>query len=178
MRTVVPVAGCDEGFFTELAAPFGAITVVCSERGLRMIHIGDAESLVSGEMQSLVERPRHTEVSTAVRQLREYLAGRRTTFDLSLDLHGTPFQVAVWRSLARVPFGRTSTYAAQARSVGRPRAVRAVGSANGRNPVPIVLPCHRIIASDGTLGGYSGGLHVKEWLLGHESRVSGGGGRR
>ncbi|MEY4365362.1 MAG: hypothetical protein RLZZ305_706 [Actinomycetota bacterium] len=169
------VADSERGFFAELATPFGPVTVVCGERGLRRIHIGAAGSLASGEMPGLVERPRHSEVSTAVRQLREYLAGHRTTFDLSLDLRGTVFQVAVWRSLARVPFGCTSTYAEQARSVGRPRAVRAVGSANGRNPVPIVLPCHRIIASDGTLGGYSGGLDVKEWLLGHESRVSGGG---
>ena len=91
MRTVVPVADDDRGFFAELATPFGPVTVVCGERGVRRIHIGDAGSLDSGEMHSLVERPRHAEVSTAVRQLREYLAGRRTTFDLSLDLHGTPF---------------------------------------------------------------------------------------
>ena len=101
----------------------------------------------------------------AKRQLAEYLRGQRTQFDLRLNLEGTPFQLAVWKALAEIPFGETRSYGDIAREVGRPRAVRAVGLANGRNPVPIVVPCHRVIGSTGTLVGYGGGLRVKQALL-------------
>ena len=104
-------------------------------------------------------------------QLREYFAGTRTGFDLPLDLQGTEFQVAAWKALAKVRFGQTATYAHQAASIGRPTATRAVGAANGRNPVAIVLPCHRIVGSDGSLTGFAGGLGVKQWLLDHERSV-------
>lgn len=164
----------DELCFHVLSAPFGPLTVVAGERGLRAVHIGGPDTLEPALRDVAARRPRHPGVHTACTQLREYLAGTRTRFDLRLDLRGTPFQVEVWRSLGKVPYGRTATYADQARSVGRPSAVRAVGSANGRNPVPIVLPCHRIVASNGTLGGYSGGLGVKEWLLAHERSTRGG----
>lgn len=173
-NTVWNVAPNEEMFFSVLSAPFGQLTVVAGERGLRAVHIGGPDTLEPSLRDAAVSRPRHAGVNTACTQLREYLAGTRTRFDLRLDLRGTPFQVEVWRSLRKVPYGRTSTYADQARSVGRPAAVRAVGSANGRNPVPIILPCHRILASDGTLGGYSGGLAVKEWLLAHERGARGG----
>ncbi|MFM8794281.1 MAG: methylated-DNA--[protein]-cysteine S-methyltransferase [Acidimicrobiales bacterium] len=163
-----------ELFFSVLRAPFGPLTVVAGPRGLRAVHIGNPDTLDGGLRDAVVSGPRHASLSVPLAQLREYLAGTRTRFDLRLDLVGTPFQVDVWRSLRRVPYGCTASYADQARSLGRPNAVRAVGSANGRNPVPIVLPCHRIVASDGTLGGYSGGLQVKEWLLAHEQRAKRG----
>ncbi len=115
--------------------------------------------------------PDHPLLKAAVTQLREYFAGTRTKFDLLLDLHGTEFQIASWKSLADVPFGSTRSYGEQAASIGRPRAVRAIGSANGRNPVAIVLPCHRIIGQDGSLTGFGGGLSVKKWLLEHELGV-------
>ncbi|MFM9131322.1 MAG: methylated-DNA--[protein]-cysteine S-methyltransferase, partial [Actinomycetota bacterium] len=116
----------------------------------------------------------HPVVSRALAQLREYLEGTRREFDLPLVLEGTEFQVAAWRALARVPFGETATYATQAATIGRPTATRAVGAANGRNPVAIVLPCHRIVGSDGSLTGFAGGLGTKKWLLAHEEAVLAG----
>lgn len=98
-------------------------------------------------------------------QLTEYFGGSRTTFDLPLDLRGTEFQVATWKSLASIPFGETATYGEQAARIGRPTAVRAIGAANGRNPVSIVLPCHRVVGSDGSLTGFAGGLEAKWFLL-------------
>ncbi len=102
-------------------------------------------------------------------QLEEYFAGRRRVFELDLDPAGTEFQKAVWARLLKIPFGRTSTYSRVAAAIGRDKAVRAVGAANGQNPISIIIPCHRVIGSDGRLVGYGGGLWRKEWLLGHES---------
>lgn len=102
-------------------------------------------------------------------ELHEYFNGGRRHFDVPLELRGTEFQQLVWRSLADIPFGETSTYGKQAAAIGRPRAVRAVGSANGRNPLSIVLPCHRIVGADGTLTGFAGGISTKRWLLDHET---------
>ena len=99
------------------------------------------------------------------RELEEYFAGRRRTFTFALDLRGTDFQQSCWRALLDIPYGETRTYAQIARRVGRPQAFRAVGGANHDNPIAIVVPCHRVIASDGTLGGYGGGLPLKEKLL-------------
>ncbi len=98
-------------------------------------------------------------------QLREYFAGARTRFALPLAPQGTPFQLGVWQELARIPYGATISYAELAQRVGKPTAMRAVGAANGRNPLPIVLPCHRVIGADGSLTGFGGGLPVKEFLL-------------
>jgi methylated-DNA-[protein]-cysteine S-methyltransferase len=107
-------------------------------------------------------------------QLRAYFEGERTFFDLPLRMDGTPFQRRAWEALLTIPFAATISYAEQARRIGRPGAARAVGAANGRNPIPIVVPCHRVIGSSGTLTGYGGGLPLKEWLLAHESHVAGG----
>lgn len=104
----------------------------------------------------------------ATAQLGEYFAGTRRTFELPLAPRGTPFQQAVWEQLRRVPFGETTSYGALARALGRPRANRAVGAANGANPLPIVLPCHRVVGADGTLTGFGGGLPIKRQLLIHE----------
>ncbi|CAN5652483.1 methylated-DNA--[protein]-cysteine S-methyltransferase [soil metagenome] len=101
----------------------------------------------------------------ALAQLDEYFAGERTEFDLALDTGGTPFQQEVWAGLRRIPHGETMSYGELAEHLGRPGASRAVGSANGRNPIPIIIPCHRVIAADGTLGGYGGGLACKTQLL-------------
>jgi methylated-DNA-[protein]-cysteine S-methyltransferase len=115
--------------------------------------------------------PQHPVVKSTLDQLREYFSGARTAFDVPLDLHGTEFQVATWRSLAEIPFGKTISYGEQAALIGRPKAVRAVGGANGRNPVAIVLPCHRVIGANGSLTGFGGGIAVKQWLLQHEQSV-------
>jgi len=111
-------------------------------------------------------------VAEAIRQLREYFAGERTGFDLPLAPKGTEFQRAVWRQLQDIPYGETISYGELARRVGNPKAARAVGSANGANPLPIVIPCHRVIAGDGSIGGFGGGLPTKEILLALEQRTS------
>jgi len=106
-----------------------------------------------------------TELSAALRQLGEYFAGTRREFDLRLEPLGTTFQKMVWDALLAIPFGQTRSYAAIAASIGRPSATRAVGAANGANPIPIVIPCHRVIGANGCLTGYGGGLPIKETLL-------------
>jgi len=108
----------------------------------------------------------------AFRQLDEYLAGERTRFDLPLFPRGTPFQRAVWRELLKIPYGRVATYKDVAVAVGSPRGFRAVGQANHRNPIPIFIPCHRVVATGGGLGGFGGGLALKETLLGIERRAT------
>ncbi len=109
----------------------------------------------------------------AVRQLDEWFAGRRRDFDLVLELNGTAWQRRVWTVLSGIPFGETVTYGEVARRAGQPGAARAVGHAVGRNPVAIVVPCHRVVAAGGALGGYAGGLDNKRWLLAHEGRAAG-----
>jgi methylated-DNA-[protein]-cysteine S-methyltransferase len=108
-------------------------------------------------------------VAEAVAQLRQYFAGRRAEFDLPLAPQGTRFQLAVWRELRKIPYGQTISYGELARRIGNPKASRAVGSANGANQIPIVIPCHRVIAAGGKLGGFGGGLPVKEALLALET---------
>lgn len=109
--------------------------------------------------------------SETTRQLREYFGGTRTRFDIPCAAHGTPFQKSVWAALTRIPFGATCSYADIARDIGNPKAVRAVGLANGRNPISIIVPCHRVIGANGSLTGYGGGIERKEWLLKHEARA-------
>ena len=101
----------------------------------------------------------------AARELEEYFAGRRTAFSVPLSMHGTPFQMAVWAALRAIPYGETRSYGELAAQIGRPRACRAVGMANHVNPLPILVPCHRVLGADGRLTGYAGGLNVKEFLL-------------
>ncbi|MEM7263732.1 MAG: methylated-DNA--[protein]-cysteine S-methyltransferase [Planctomycetota bacterium] len=105
------------------------------------------------------------ECAQVVAQLREYLDGQRRDFDVTMSPVGTPFQLEVWREVAEIPYGTTRTYAEVASRIGRPRAVRAVGAANGRNPISLIVPCHRVLGHDGSLTGYSGGLEAKAWLL-------------
>ena len=107
-------------------------------------------------------------LADAMRQLREYFDGKRTRFDIPCAPAGTAFQQRVWAALTTIPFGTTVSYADIARSIGNPKGVRAVGLANGRNPISIIVPCHRVIGSDGSLTGYGGGIERKEWLLRHE----------
>ncbi|WP_405203292.1 methylated-DNA--[protein]-cysteine S-methyltransferase [Dokdonia sp. LLG6352-1] len=110
----------------------------------------------------------------AVKQLKEYFAGERSHFDLSLTPKGTTFQQKVWMELCTIPHGKTTTYLAMAKQLGDPKVIRAAASANGKNPISIIIPCHRVIGSDGSLTGYAGGLHRKKWLLEHESPVTQG----
>ena len=150
---------------TVLPTPIGVLTLVASERGLRAVIF---ESETHGERQfdaELVDDPQHPVLVAAVEQLEAYFARDLKEFDLPLDLVGTEFQVAAWRALATIPYGETVSYAEQARRIGRPSAVRAIGAANGRNPVPVVLPCHRVIGANGSLTGFGGGLDTKAELL-------------
>jgi methylated-DNA-[protein]-cysteine S-methyltransferase len=163
----------------EVAAPFGPVTVAASAAGVCAVVIGCRP----GEARAGLER-RFGEVSlepggaaaTAAGRLEEFLAGSwRALDDLSTDAGGTDFDGLVWRELRRIPPGATLSYGELALRLGRPRAVRAVAGANGRNPVPVIVPCHRVIGADGRLTGYGGGLAVKEWLLRHEAAAPGAG---
>jgi methylated-DNA-[protein]-cysteine S-methyltransferase len=145
--------------------PIGALTLVASDAGLRAV-LFDGQAPPRGAADGPV-------LDAAARQLREWFAGARTTFDLPLDLDGaTPFQRRAWLALAEIPYGTTRSYGEQARRLGAPRAARAVGAANGRNPLPIVLPCHRLVGADGALTGFGGGLPVKRALLAHEAAIA------
>jgi len=148
-----------------IATPLGPVEIQGGEEGVSAVRfVPSAADPPAGNGVS-PESPLPGPVRQAALQLGEYLAGQRQVFDFPLDLQGTPFQVAVWNCLLTIPYGETRSYAWVARAVGRPGAARAVGRAVGQNPVAIVVPCHRIIASDGTLGGYTGGLDVKRFLL-------------
>jgi methylated-DNA-[protein]-cysteine S-methyltransferase len=143
--------------------PIGPLTLVASAAGLREIRWpGAPHSDLPGGATPPLEQ--------AATELDEYFAGRRRGFDVPLDLVGTPFQLRHWASLAAIPYGTTTTYGELARRQGNPSRARAIGAANGANPVPIVLPCHRVIGSGGALTGFGGGLEVKRFLLDHESR--------
>ncbi len=146
-------------------SPVGKLTLVATDDGLAGIlweREGPAGLSLKLDVQ---DDDRHPVLLEAERQLGEYFAGRRKTFDLKLDVEGTPFQRAVWDALQTIPFGETRSYGDIARQIGNPAAVRATGAANGRNPVPIVVPCHRVIGSTGKLTGFGGGLDVKARLL-------------
>ena len=152
----------DDLLFTCWESPVGLMEIGCSAVGLAALNF--------------VERPRHPVsaapiLTDAAEQIAAYFAGTLTSFDLPLDLRGTDFQRRVWAQLLTVPFGQTATYLDIALALENPQAVRAVGAANGQNPISVVVPCHRIIGSDGKLIGYGGGLWRKEWLLRHEGSL-------
>ena len=152
--------------YDELATPCGPLRLVLDEVGLTQVHFIESDSaLPAGWMQDPAA------LAPFVAQFAAYFAGELHTFDLPLSLHGTDFQCQVWRALAQIPYGQTRSYGQQAAGLGRPTAVRAVGAANGRNPLPIILPCHRVIGANGQLTGYAGGLERKCWLLAHEAKV-------
>jgi O-6-methylguanine DNA methyltransferase len=110
-------------------------------------------------------------LDAAAMQMEDYMAGRQVEFDLPLEFRGTPFQTQVWRALTKIPFGETCSYADVAEMIGKPAAMRAVGQANGRNNLPLVVPCHRVIAAGGGIGGFGGGISLKKALLNHETKV-------
>ncbi|MBN1874809.1 MAG: methylated-DNA--[protein]-cysteine S-methyltransferase [Anaerolineae bacterium] len=141
------------------------------ESPVGLLEIGGTETAIVAV--NFVEQRRadvaaNVTVETAVAQLAEYFSGTRTMFDVPLAPEGTDFQKMVWQELRNIPYGQTASYGDIANSIGKPKASRAVGAANGKNPIPIIVPCHRIIGSNGKLTGYGGGLWRKEWLLKHE----------
>jgi len=147
--------------------PIGLLRVTADERGVVAIDRVTQVVRPSREDSNSLRAQKHADA--AVTQLREYFSGGRRKFTVPLSLDGTDFQCRAWAAMRSIPFGTTVSYAQQARMIGSPRAVRAVGSANGANPIPIIVPCHRVIASDGSLGGYALGLRMKRWLLAHEA---------
>lgn len=153
--------------FKTIDSPVGRLKLVASDEGLAAI-LWENDPPGRVRLNILAEDRNHPVLLDAQRQLGEYFAGRRTSFDLRLDFAGTEFQQKVWKALLEIPFGETRTYGQIARQLGKPNAMRAVGAANGRNPISIIAPCHRVIGADGGLTGFAGGLQVKEYLLGME----------
>jgi methylated-DNA-[protein]-cysteine S-methyltransferase len=140
----------------------GFLEVVGNQKGILTIAFG------VDEFESDCNLP--IPMSDCLQQLTEYFKGRRRKFSIPLLLEGTDFQKAVWRQLQKIPFGQTASYGDVARAVGSPKAFRAVGNANNKNPIPLIIPCHRVIGSDGKLVGFGGGIWRKAWLLDHEKR--------
>jgi methylated-DNA-[protein]-cysteine S-methyltransferase len=155
--------------WTVYESPLGPLTLVGDDDGLRAMYFPGR----SGPLDEAARDP--GPFSEATTQLTEYFAGDRRRFELALALEGTPFQRRVWAALAEIPYGSTRSYGELAAEIGRLDRVRAVGAAVGRTPVPIIVPCHRVIGADGSLTGYGGGLQRKRALLDLESRMHGGG---
>jgi methylated-DNA-[protein]-cysteine S-methyltransferase len=154
--------------YTKVESPVGPLTLVAEGDALVGLYFANAP-LAAAPPAAWVHDERR--LGAAAAQLAEYFAGERTAFDLPLAPHGTPFQRAVWDALLEIPFGETASYGELARAIGKPAASRAVGAANGRNPLAIVIPCHRVIGADGSMTGYGGEIARKRALLELEARV-------
>ncbi|WP_053146058.1 methylated-DNA--[protein]-cysteine S-methyltransferase [Erwinia billingiae] len=159
-------------FCKVMPSPVGALTLIASDLGLTAILWQD-DNPNRVRLPAMQENPTHPVLVETERQLNEYFAGTRTTFTMTLDFVGTDFQKKVWQALVAIPFGETRSYADIAREIGNPKAVRAVGAANGKNPISIIAPCHRVIGSNGKLTGFAGGLEVKAFLLKIETAKQG-----
>jgi len=169
---------------TTMSSPIGRLTLIANDDAIVAIRwdteTDDSEpdahnpvdrKLGDGFVDVAAGGGEHAVLDLAVEQLGEYFDGKRVDFDLPLDPDGTPFQKQAWDALVRIPFGETISYGEQAVMLGDKNKSRAVGAANGKNPIPIVVPCHRVVGSNGHLTGFAGGLNVKAWLLDHEFRV-------
>lgn len=160
-------------------SPVGPLALAVSAVGLMQLHFGTFEASAAGLVTSEASRSRNASIrlaagfmESAVRQVDAYFAGTLHAFDIALDLRGTPFQLRVWQALKAIPYGEKSTYGEVARALGDIHLARAVGAATGANPVAIVVPCHRLVGSDGDLTGFAGGIRVKQALLRHESQAT------
>ena len=151
----------------EVSGPIGTLVVLASEEGIAGLFFGHR----IGENALPEDDASNEHLNAAEKQLGEYFAGKREQFDLTFDVRGTDFQKSVWGALSQIPFGETRSYGQIAESIGNPKSVRAVGLANGSNPISIIVPCHRVIGADGTLTGFGGGLEMKRKLLVHEGAL-------
>ena len=157
-------------YFDQMPSPIGPLFLVADDEGLREVRF---------ELEKRPHEPLHDWVHSAQKlaqvrhQLEAYFSGERQVFDLPLKPQGTEFQQSVWRALTTIAYAATTSYGQLAQQLDRPTASRAVGAANGRNPIPIIIPCHRVIGSNGTLTGFAGGLAAKQWLLEHEMKCQG-----
>jgi methylated-DNA-[protein]-cysteine S-methyltransferase len=170
------MTGVSAPAMAQIASPVGELTIVADAQALKVLTWGGAmeksQRIKAVTGSAMVTKPsEHPILSRCIQQLDEYFAGTRVEFDLPLLAEGTDFQLAAWTVLRKIPYGQTMSYAQQAAQAGSPAATRAVGSANGRNPIAIVVPCHRVIGADGSLTGFGGGLDTKRWLLEHEQQV-------
>jgi methylated-DNA-[protein]-cysteine S-methyltransferase len=153
--------------YTTMKSPIGCLLLAGDEGGLRLVHFATGRRPRSPQRDWIEDRTPFKEV---IRQLEAYFLGKLQDFDLPLVLDGTEFQLLVWRNLQKIPYGETISYGQLARRIGSPHSARAVGLANGSNPIPIIVPCHRVIGSNGDLTGFGGGLPVKKKLLELENR--------
>lgn len=144
-------------------SPIGILEIKGDKNGLLSVHFIDVEKPINSKIP--------TSLQETVCQLQEYFEGKRIEFNLKLNPEGTDFQKRVWIKLEEIPFAKTVSYQTIANRLGNPKVIRAAASANGKNPIAIIIPCHRVIGSDGSLTGYAGGLHRKKWLLAHECPV-------
>ncbi|WCP15158.1 Methylated-DNA--protein-cysteine methyltransferase [Sphingobium sp. AntQ-1] len=151
-------------------SPVGPLTLVASDTGLVAI-LWEDDDPARVRLDARAERSDHPILKTAAAQLADYFAGRLRAFTVPLDFRGTPFQQTIWAALRDIPFGETRSYGDIARAVGRPTASRAVGAANGRNPISIIAPCHRVVGANGALTGFAGGMETKRWLLDFERKT-------
>lgn|SRR5699024_788138 len=149
---------------TNFESPLGTVYVEGDDKGISQIKLFDKEELIEAEVPEILQE--------AVKQLKAYFSGELRKFNLKLNPSGTDFQKEVWNTLAEIPYGSSRTYQQIADQIGNPKAIRAVAAANGKNPLWIVIPCHRVIGKDGALTGYAGGIWRKKWLLEHESGLT------
>ncbi|ACV27292.1 methylated-DNA--[protein]-cysteine S-methyltransferase [Kangiella koreensis] len=154
-------------YYQQSSCPFGTVHIYANEHHLKAVLFKPWDKIATNDLinksNDIVEQTRH--------QLQEYFQGKRQEFDLPLKADGTDFQQTVWQALCKIPFGETWNYGQLAQAIGNKNASRAVGAANGKNPISIIVPCHRVIGANGTLTGYAGGLTIKEWLLKHEGII-------
>jgi methylated-DNA-[protein]-cysteine S-methyltransferase len=150
--------------YKKINSPVGKLTLVASDEGLVAV-LWDSDKPGRVRLGKLTKQHNHSVLTQAERQLKEYFARKRKSFSVPLDMRGTHFQRSVWEALLAIPFGETRSYGQVAKQLGNPQAMRAVGAANGRNPISIIVPCHRVIGSSGKLSGFAGGLEAKERLL-------------
>jgi len=151
-------------FCKVMESPVGKLQLIATDKALVAV-LWENDKPQRVRLDDLVANDQHPVLVETERQLKEYFAGKRKKFSVALDMRGTRFQKDVWEALLAIPFGETRSYAQLAKQLGNPRATRAVGAANGRNPVSIIVPCHRVIGSSGKLTGFAGGLEVKAHLL-------------
>ena len=155
--------------YKTMSSPVGELKLVASDKGLTAI-LWENDDPKRVRLTDVTENKKHPVLMDVERQLKDYFSGKLKKFSLKLDFNGTEFQKKVWKALLTIPFGETRSYAEIAKQIGSPKAVRAVGAANGKNPISIIAPCHRVIGANGKLTGFAGGLKAKALLLGLESQ--------
>ncbi len=158
-------------YFDDYPSPLGNMLIIEENNSLTHLNLSDSKILLDGFSKDSITQKETPLICSVKTQLEEYFQGKRKIFDLPLSPFGTPFQQKVWNALCTIPYGETRSYKEIATQIGNPKGCRAVGMANNRNPIMIIIPCHRVIGSNGSLVGYAGGLRTKEWLLAHEKSL-------